>query len=179
MFVLVAGASSTARADVVDEPPSCPDGATPNGCHSGPYCNPLDCSLDETCPGGKVCQMVEKCAQQFECGGGFTTGGGGNLVDDILGECGEGGTCAKGTCKQFKLCVSESVTTSDTAASGGSSDTAASSGSSTDPGTASASDGEPTKKPLGCDGCRAGEDPSPALLLLALLGLSLRRRRAA
>ncbi|MBZ5714337.1 MYXO-CTERM sorting domain-containing protein [Nannocystis pusilla] len=186
LLALLAATSGVARADVVDVPPDCPDGATPNGCHSGPYCSPQDCSDDTTCPEGKVCRPVEKCAQPFECGGGFTTSAGGNLIDDIVGECGDGGACAKGTCKMFKLCVSESATTSDTAGSSvtgsGSGDSTASGGSSgagsgSGSGDSAASSGGAPTKPLGCDGCRAGEDRTPALMLLASLALALRRRR--
>lgn len=173
LLAVLVGASGVARADAVSSPPSCPEGASPDGCHSGPFCRPLDCSSEPACPEGKVCQMVEKCAQSFECGGGFTTGAAGTRIDDILGECGEGGTCAKGTCQMFKLCVAETATTSGTGGSG------ASEASGADSGDVSASGGDSPKKPLGCAGCRAGEDGSPALLLLALLGLSIRRRRAA
>ncbi|MDC0674112.1 MYXO-CTERM sorting domain-containing protein [Nannocystis radixulma] len=185
LLALLAATSGLARADVVVEPESCPDGATPNACHSGPFCSPQDCSNDPTCPEGKVCQAVEKCAQSFECGGGLTTSAGGDLLDDIVGECGEGGTCAKGTCKMFKLCVSESATTSDTAGSSsvtgsGSGDSTASggsSGASSSSGDSAASSGGTPTKPLGCDGCRASEDGTPALMLLASLALALRRRR--
>ncbi|PCC67028.1 MYXO-CTERM domain-containing protein [Nannocystis exedens] len=163
-FVLVATTSGPARADAVSEPPSCPEGTSPNGCHGGEYCEPNECV--DTCPSGKVCMEVERCAGTVTCGGGWTSTGGDFSVDNVLGPCGEGGACAVGTCKSFKLCVSDTTGATST---GEGSDT--SQGSESD----SASGGTPPKKE-GCEGCRTSDDAAPALLALGVLGLAIRRR---
>lgn len=183
LFALLTLAGGAARADVVDIPPSCPDGAIADGCHSGPYCRALGCSDEEPCPPDRVCKEVDRCTQQFACGGGLDTGDMPIPFDNILSECGEGGQCSTGTCKTLKLCVSESTTTSDSASGGtptGTGEPTASGGNSDSGGSTASggsdSSGEPMKKELGC-GCRTDGPGAPALLLLGLLGLSWRQRR--
>ncbi|WAS98163.1 MYXO-CTERM sorting domain-containing protein [Nannocystis punicea] len=162
--LLLATASRSAHADAISEPPSCPEGTTPGGCHGGEYCDPNTCVDDSNCSEGKVCMEVERCADTVSCGGGLTSTGGGYTADNVLGACGEGDSCAVGTCRSFKLCVSE---TGQTTGDG----TGTSQGSDSD----SASGGTPPKKD-GCEGCRAGDDGALPLLALGLLGLVIRRR---
>lgn len=164
LLLLAPTASRTARADAVSEPPSCPDGSSPNGCHGGEYCEPNECV--DTCPSGKVCKEVERCAGTITCGGGWTSTGGDFSVDNILGDCGEGGACAAGMCKSFKLCVADPTGATSTGDGSGTSQ-----GSESDGG----SDGTPPKMG-GCEGCRTGDDAAPALLALGVLGLAIGRR---
>jgi MYXO-CTERM domain-containing protein len=167
VWLLLATASRSAHADAISEPPSCPEGTTPGGCHGGEFCEPSPCTEGSECAGGKVCMEVERCADTVSCGGGWTSTGGGYTVDNVLGACGEGGACAVGTCRSFKLCVSETGQTS----TGDGTGTGTSQGGDSDSG----SGGTPPKKD-GCEGCRASDDGALPLLVLGLLGLGLRRR---
>lgn len=175
LLLLAPAASRTARADAVSEPPSCPEGSSPNGCHGGEYCDPDVCIESSACSEGKVCKEIQGCLDTVSCSGGWSDTGSGSSEDNLLGLCGEGGTCAKGSCRAIKLCVAETAATStgDTAGTSAGSDSDASAGS----GSGSESDGTTPKKELGCGSCRAGDDSAPALLGLGVLGLAIRRSR--
>jgi len=170
LFTLVVMTSGPARADAIEIPPSCPEGATPDGCHSGPYCKPRACVDDTACPEGHLCRDVQLCIEPFTCGGGGWTGDSVE-VDNVLGSCGADGTCTKGTCKPVKACVKTPAPTSDTSNGGDTGGAGASSPA--EPAEA----GDPVKQ-LGCHGCHAGDEGFPALLLLAALALARRRRAA-
>ncbi|MBZ5711433.1 MYXO-CTERM sorting domain-containing protein [Nannocystis pusilla] len=165
LFALVVAASGPARADAIEIPPSCPEGAMPDGCHSGPYCKLREC-VDASCPEGHVCKDLQMCVESFTCGGGGWTGDSFD-VDNVLGPCDPDNTCTKGTCKSVKACAKPPAPTSDTANDTGD----AGAGGPAEPAPA----GDPVRQ-LGCHGCHTGGDGSPALLLLAALALTRRRR---
>ncbi|MDC0675023.1 hypothetical protein [Nannocystis radixulma] len=158
LFTLVVGTSGPARADAIEIPPSCPEGAMPDGCHSGPYCRLREC-VESSCPEGLICRDIQLCVESFTCGGGGWTGDSFD-VDNVLGPCDADGTCTTGTCKPVKACVKPRAPTSDT---------------SNDGPAEPAPTGDPVKQ-FGCHGCHTGSDGSPALLQLAALALTRRRR---
>lgn len=54
------------RADVVEEPPSCPAGAAPNTSHMGQWCEPDPCATDADCAarGGGRCTEWRLCTRR-------------------------------------------------------------------------------------------------------------------
>lgn len=154
--------SGEARADAIGPGPAeCPDGSTPDACHGAEYCDPVTCTSDASCTGGKICKPVSVCIRPDACFGGDSDSD--TPVKDLVKMCGEGVTCSEGACEQLILCIDPEEPTS-----GG---TAGSS-------TAASSDetGGTGDKKGGCS-CRADGENAPGLLLATALGLVLRRRR--
>ncbi|MCK6506795.1 hypothetical protein L6R53_26065 [Myxococcota bacterium] len=101
---------SLARADVVDDPPAdCPAGSVGQTSHTGTWCEAATCRSDSQCAEGQTCREVALCVDTYtrECGGlrskeetpcTFT-------VHEAVGECGAGGTCARGTCETALRCA--------------------------------------------------------------------------
>jgi MYXO-CTERM domain-containing protein len=81
-----------AGADVVMPPPEdCPIGTVGTSSHGGPRCVPVYCPDAGGCPAGTFCQPHYYCAQD-------------NYGIEILGVCGEGETCAEGSCELIDVC---------------------------------------------------------------------------
>ncbi|WP_096326016.1 MYXO-CTERM sorting domain-containing protein [Nannocystis exedens] len=167
---------TTARADVVEEPPAdCPAGTKGNTCHGGPFCSPLKCFSDAECTDGATCQDTKGCIGWVDCGGGD---GGPDPTPTLSSLCDGGEACGAGeTCEAIKLCLPVVEPTTGGGSAGGptSSGTAT-----TDAGTASGTGDDPGGSKGGCGSCSADADPgATALALLAIAALVPRRRRNA
>jgi len=103
---LVGGVAGVARADVVMPPPaSCPPGSQPQSSHAGPLCAPAaDCHADAECTGGTRCVAVQHCVESRQCGG-WSSGNPNCHVETVAGDCGAGGACASGTCRERHVCT--------------------------------------------------------------------------
>lgn len=162
LAMMMAAGSGEARADAVGPGPAeCPDGATPNACHGAEYCSATVCTNDTACTDGKVCRLIPMCIRMDTCFGGDS--GSDTPVKDLLKVCGEGDSCAEGTCESLFLCVDPEEPT--TGGGGGSS------------GASGGSEGGDGGGGKGGCSCRSGGDAAPFMGLALLLGLVVRRRR--
>ncbi|MDQ3038047.1 MAG: MYXO-CTERM sorting domain-containing protein [Myxococcota bacterium] len=111
LAAVVALSSSVALADAVGPPPeSCPPGSTPQSSHAGPLCVPLgECSSSTECSAGATCEAVSQCVETRDCGGLRPPDSGPCTVDHVVGACGEGSTCAVGTCRTRRVCTTASA----------------------------------------------------------------------
>lgn len=103
MFAACTLVAGWASADAIGpRPAECPAGSTPDSDHFGPFCRvTVGCDSSEGCDGG-ACVEVKQCLEKRGC----------NHRDPsapcntfgIVGPCGEGDSCSRGTCTARSVC---------------------------------------------------------------------------
>lgn len=196
---------AVAAADAVPPPPmNCPTGARPlDFCHGPQTCRIADCTDNADCNAGEECVERALCVREHCCGGFSCTIDGATppRYTHVDGPCGAGGGCEGfgATCETSRVCVP--ITGSDAGppltdgggTDGGGVDGGGTDGGGTDGGGADMDAGDSDSGPSG--GMDAGPDGptdggccsvvghghpyggAVALVLVALVGLRLRRKR--
>jgi hypothetical protein len=108
--------TSTASADAIIMPPSCPAGSMNAFCHGPPTCAPRTCTASSSCSPGEVCMPVALCTSTNVCGGGL---GPSTSLTNVYGACDASGACAMGSCSTMSVCMAGSATDGGTSDGGG------------------------------------------------------------
>lgn len=88
-----------ARADVIEMPPSCPEGSRDAFCHGPPTCAPRGCVSSTDCDPGEVCAIRSLCLETHTC---FPS----SLVSHVLGPCDASNACPSGAaCRAEFVCA--------------------------------------------------------------------------
>lgn len=92
---------TSARADAVEIPMSCPESSANGFCHGPATCAPRGCVSPSDCMPGEVCAARTLCIETHECFG-FPS----SFVDHVLGPCGPGEACASpASCESIFVCA--------------------------------------------------------------------------